>query len=83
MRSAESLRYNLTVPLRIAVFLFASAMIWAQTPRADLQGAQLGAAAEHLQQGRAEQTIRECKSVLATDRSPSDGFGQSFSPAAR
>ena len=42
-------------------------MIWAQTPRADLQGAQLGAAAEHLQQGKAEQTIRECKGVLATD----------------
>jgi len=67
MRSAESLRYNLTVPLRIAVFLFASAMTWAQTPRADLQGAQLGAAAEHLQQGRVEQAIRECKVVLATD----------------
>ena len=68
MRSAESLRYNLTVPrLQIAVFLLASAMTWAQTPRADLQGAQLGAAAEHLQQGRVEQTIRECKVVLATD----------------
>jgi tetratricopeptide (TPR) repeat protein len=40
---------------------------WAQTPRADLQGAQLGAAAEHLQQGRAEQAIRECKVVLARD----------------
>src|ERR1017187_4311126 len=67
MRSAESLRYNLTVPLRIAVFLFASAMTWAQPPRADLQGAQLGAAAEHLQQGRVEQAIRECKVVLAAD----------------
>jgi tetratricopeptide (TPR) repeat protein len=44
-----------------------SVMIWAQTPRADLQGVQLGAAAEHLQQGKAEQTIRECKGVLATD----------------
>ncbi|HLK62336.1 MAG TPA: tetratricopeptide repeat protein [Bryobacteraceae bacterium] len=57
--------------LRIAVVLLASGvatvMIWAQTPRADLQGAQLGAAAEHLQQGKAEQTIRECKGVLATD----------------
>jgi tetratricopeptide (TPR) repeat protein len=42
-------------------------MTWAQTPRADQQGAQLGAAAEHLQQGKAEQTIRECKAVLAAD----------------
>ena len=67
-RSAESLRYNLTVPrLKIAVVLLASAMTRAQTPRADLQGAQLGAAAQHLQQGRAEQAIRECKGVLATD----------------
>jgi Tfp pilus assembly protein PilF len=45
----------------------ASVMIWAQTPRADLQGEQLGAAAEHLQQGKTEQAIRECKGVLATD----------------
>ena len=68
MRSAESLRYNLTVPrLQIAVVLLASVMTWAQTPGNDLQGTQLGAAAEHLQQGRAEQTIRECKGVLATD----------------
>jgi Tfp pilus assembly protein PilF len=44
-----------------------SVMIWAQTPRADLEGAQLGAAAQHLQQGKTEQTIRECKGVLATD----------------
>jgi tetratricopeptide (TPR) repeat protein len=42
-------------------------MNWAQTPPADLQGAQLGAAAQHLQQGKAEQTIRECKGVLAAD----------------
>ena len=68
MRSTESLRYNLTVPrLQIAVVLLASGMTWAQTPRADLQGAQLGAAAEHLQQGKADQTISECKGVLATD----------------
>src|SRR5450756_1135671 len=67
MRSAESLRYNLTVPrLLIAVVLLAS-VIWGQTPRADSQGAQLGAAAEHLQQGRPEQTIREVKRVLAAD----------------
>ena len=62
----------MTVPrLRIAVVLLASGMasvmIWAQTPRADLEGAQLGAAAQHLQQGKTEQTIRECKGVLATD----------------
>src|ERR1035441_7449555 len=72
MRSAESLRYNLTVPrLWIAVVLLASGMasvmIWAQTPRSDLQGEQLGTAAEHLQQGKTEQAIRECKGVLATD----------------
>ena len=67
MRSAESLRYNLTVPLRIAVFLFASAITWAQTPNGNLQGAQLGVAAEHLQQGKVEQAIRECKVVLAAD----------------
>ena len=68
MRSAESLTYNLAVPvLPIAVLLLASVMTWAQAPRADLQGAQLGAAAEHLQQGRTEQAIRECKGVLATD----------------
>ena len=68
MRSAESLRYNLTVPrLQIAVVLLASAMAQAQTPRADLQGAQLGVAAQHLQQGKAEQAIRECKAVLAAD----------------
>jgi tetratricopeptide (TPR) repeat protein len=68
MRSAESLRYNLAVPrLQIAVVLLASAVTWAQTPRADSQGAQLGAAAEHLQQGKVEQAIRECKAVLTAD----------------
>jgi tetratricopeptide (TPR) repeat protein len=68
MRSAESLSYNLSVPrLQIAVVLLASAMAWAQTPRADQQGVQLGAAWEHLQQGKAEQTIRECRAVLAAD----------------
>jgi hypothetical protein len=51
--------------LQIAVVVFASAMAWAQTPRADLQGAQLGAAAEHLQQGKVEQAIRECFFVAA------------------
>jgi tetratricopeptide (TPR) repeat protein len=68
MRSAESLRYNLTVPrLRVATVLLASGLTWAQAPRADSQGAQLGAAAQHLQQGNAEQAIRECKAVLAAD----------------
>src|SRR5215469_3568938 len=68
MPSAESLRYNLTVPrVLIAVVLLASGMAWAQTPRADGQGAQLGAAAQHLQQGGVEQAIRECKAVLAAD----------------
>jgi tetratricopeptide (TPR) repeat protein len=68
MRSVESLGYNLTVPrLLIPVALLASVMTWAQTARADLPGARLGAAAEHLQQGKAEQAIRECKGVLAAD----------------
>jgi len=68
MRSAEGRRYNLTVSgLRIAVVLLVSVMSWAQTPRAEQQGAQLGVAAEHLQQGKTEQAIRECKSVLAAD----------------
>ena len=68
MRSAESLGYNLPVPrLRIAVVLFASVIAWAQPPGAGLQNTQLSAAAEHLQHGRAEQTVRECKGVLATD----------------
>ena len=68
MPNAESLKYNLTVPrLQITVFLVASGMTWAQTPPADQQGAQLGVAAQHLQQGKAEQAIRECKGVLAAD----------------
>lgn len=68
MPGAESLGYNFTVPrLRIAVVLLASAMSWAQTPGADPQGAQLGTAAEDLQQGKTEQAIRECKALLAAD----------------
>jgi tetratricopeptide (TPR) repeat protein len=68
MPNAKSLRYNLTVPwLQIAVVLLASAITWAQTPPADPHGAQLGVAAQHLQQGKAEQAIRECKAVLAAD----------------
>lgn len=67
MRSAESLGYHTVPRLWIAVVLLASAITWAQTPGADLQGRQLGAAAEHLQQGKADQAIRECKSVLAAD----------------
>jgi tetratricopeptide (TPR) repeat protein len=42
-------------------------MVGAQTPGADLQSTQLTAAAEHLQQGKTELTVRECKGVLATD----------------
>jgi tetratricopeptide (TPR) repeat protein len=65
--SAKNLRYNLIVPrLRIGILLLASGMMQAQTPPADLQGLQLGAAAQHLQQGKTEQAIRECKDVLAT-----------------
>ncbi len=59
MRSSKS--------LRLVVAFLASAMAWAQTPSAASQGAQLGAAAQHLQQGKTDQTIRECKSVLAAD----------------
>ncbi|MDE3196992.1 MAG: tetratricopeptide repeat protein [Acidobacteriota bacterium] len=72
MRSAESLTYRLAVPwLRTAVILLASVMAPvmapAQAPPADPRGAQLGTAAQHLQQGKTEQAIRECKSVLAAD----------------
>jgi len=65
----ERLRYNPTVPrLLIAVVLLASGMTtWAQTPPADPHGAQLGVAAQHLQQGNIEQAVRECKTVLAAD----------------
>jgi tetratricopeptide (TPR) repeat protein len=47
-------------------------MAWAQTPRAEAprinqEGAQLGAASQHLQQGNVEQAIRECKAVLAAN----------------
>jgi tetratricopeptide (TPR) repeat protein len=67
MRSVERLKYNLTVArLPIAVFLLASGMAWAQPSRAD-QGAQLGVAAQHLEQGRTDQSIRLCKEVLAND----------------
>lgn len=67
-----SLRYNVTVPrFRIAVVLLASGMaavmMWAQAPPAEQEGVQLGAAAQHLQQGKTDQTISECRSVLATD----------------
>jgi tetratricopeptide (TPR) repeat protein len=53
--------------VEIAVLLLVSGVTWAQTPRADAQGLQLGAAAQHLQQGKVEQAIRECKVVLAAD----------------
>jgi len=66
MRSAE--KYFTVRGLMIAVVLLAlsgaSIMAWAQSAQ---QGAQLGAAAEHLQQGKVEQAIRECKAALAAD----------------
>jgi tetratricopeptide (TPR) repeat protein len=62
MRSAKGLP---RVP--IAVVFLAAAMTSAQTPPASPQGTQLGAAAQDLQQGKTEQAIRECKSVLAAD----------------
>jgi tetratricopeptide (TPR) repeat protein len=67
MRSVERLKYNLTVPQVLMAVVLAPVMVWAQTSRAETQGAQLGVAAEHLQQGRTEQTIREVKRVLAND----------------
>jgi tetratricopeptide (TPR) repeat protein len=69
MPNFENFRYNLAVPrLLIAGVLFASVLAWPQTPPpADAHGAELGVAAEHLRQGNADQTIRECKGVLATD----------------
>ncbi len=54
-------------PLSIAVVLFTSVIAVAQTPGTGVRGAQLGAAAQHLQQGRVDETIRECRSVLAAD----------------
>lgn len=59
MRSAKS--------LLLAIGLLASVMAAAQTPPAASHGEQLGVAAEHLRQGKTDQTIRECKSVLAAD----------------
>jgi tetratricopeptide (TPR) repeat protein len=65
---AERLGYNRTVPrLLIAVALFASASAWAQTPRAEPEGVKLGVASQHLQQGKTEQAISECKAVLAAN----------------
>jgi len=65
---ADDLGYNRTVPrLLIAVVFLTSALTWAQAPAADPQGAQLGVAAQHLQQGNTEQAIRECKDVLAAN----------------
>jgi len=68
----KPMRSNLIAPrLRIAVVLLASlmtpVMTWAQSPGADPQGAQLAAVTQHLQQGKIEQAIRECKAVLAVD----------------
>jgi tetratricopeptide (TPR) repeat protein len=67
MRSVERLKHNLTVPQVLMALVLTPVMIWAQASRAETQGAQLGVAAEHLQQGKTEQTIREVKQVLAND----------------
>ena len=53
--------------IRIAFLLLATMMACAQTPPAASQGMQLGIAQEHLQQGKTDQAIRECKAVLAAD----------------
>lgn len=58
--------YNPTVRARVAgafFFVLVAARIASGQPEA----AQLQAAAEHLQQGHADQAVRECKSVLAAD----------------
>src|SRR5689334_7816332 len=68
MRSAEKFKYNRTVPrLAVVALLLAPVVARAQAPPTQSQGEQLGAAAEHLQQGKPEQTIREVKRVLAAD----------------
>jgi Tfp pilus assembly protein PilF len=68
--------YNLIVPPRLATIVF---LVLALAQFVPLRGqqtpatagardaAQLQTAAEHLQQGKAEQAIRECKAVLASD----------------
>lgn len=53
--------------VQLAIALLASTIAFAQPPNAQQQGAQLGIAAEHLQQGKPDQTIREAKAVLAAD----------------
>jgi len=60
MRTAESL-------ILLVASIMAPVMAGAQTPAPDPQGAQLAAATQHIQQGKIEQAIRECKGVLATD----------------
>ncbi|HEY4086746.1 MAG TPA: tetratricopeptide repeat protein [Bryobacteraceae bacterium] len=56
-----------TRSLLIAGLLFASATAWAQAPAPDPHGAQLGIAAQNLQQGKTDEAISECKTVLAAD----------------
>jgi tetratricopeptide (TPR) repeat protein len=64
----EPALYNPTVPRRFAVSLFLALPLWGQTAGTfELNAAQLRAASGHLQQGNAEQAIRECKGVLASD----------------
>ena len=73
--SAQRLLYNLTVPRRLATILYLALAwaqlvpLWGQTSAVagEREAAQLQAAAGHLQQGNAEQAIRECKGVLAFD----------------
>jgi tetratricopeptide (TPR) repeat protein len=67
--------YNLTVPRRLGTTLFLAIALAQTAPLGgqpstasnERDAAQLRAAAEHLQQGKAEQVIRECKTVLASD----------------
>ena len=63
---SRSLVYNPTVPQCLVITGF---LAWAlaSASAGEREAAQLQAAAEHLQQGKAAQAIQECKSVLASD----------------
>src|ERR1035437_873363 len=73
---ARRLLYNLTVPPRLATTVFLALALAQIVPlrgqptsaaAGEGEAARLQAAAGHVQQGNAEQAIRECKTVLASD----------------
>ena len=68
MRNSDSLGPKPVISLLwVAALLFLSAAARAQAPGSGPDGGPLGAAAQHLQQGKTAQAIRECKAVLASD----------------